>query len=156
MGEADEFVTSFMIADTVVSDSPGESASISAALAEFTGPVVDLRSCGCPTLRFTERCVVPSGDAGLVACVGRALRGALAGGELKLCIGVPGGVATSSSAADAVARVRAERSVVGCVFLDARVVALDAWENRSMPWKSEPTLCAMVCSETLTLRRVTT
>jgi hypothetical protein len=55
IGEADEFVTSFMIADTVVSESPVESPSAAAALVEFAALATSLRSCGCPIVRFTER-----------------------------------------------------------------------------------------------------
>jgi hypothetical protein len=154
MGEADEFVTSFMIADTVVSESSEDSFSSAGALVDFEGLAVCLRSCGCPIVRFTVRWVLPRGDGGLVACVARAFRGALVG-VLKLCIGVPADVAGSSSETEEAARVREARSGDVCALLGARGCSLVVCEMRSMPWKSESTPWAMVRSETFTLLRVT-
>ena len=55
IGEADEFVTSFMIADTVVSESSDDSVFAPGAPVEFAELATGLRSCGRPIVRFTER-----------------------------------------------------------------------------------------------------
>ena len=77
-------------------------------------------------MRFTERCVVPSGDGGFVAEVTRALRGAGAGGVLKLCMDMPAGAATSGSTSMELVRVRDARSGVGGALFGAREGSLDA------------------------------
>ena len=144
-----------MMADTVVSESSAGSTAAAGVWGASVGRGLGFRSWGRPMLRLTERCVLPKGDGGFVAAVVCTLRGDVAGGVLKLCMGIAAGADTSSSAMGDVGRVRDARSGEFWAFFGARGCSPDECERRSIPWKSESTPWAIVRSDTFTLLRVT-